>query len=220
MIDQVNYVIIILSQNEVTLFLSQTTLPSCLTLLLRYLIVTLQSCSYRFLSFFLTLLFVLQWLSLHWKIGILIMLLSQFPWTILKPQKAIPLFIAQLMTILMLIGTVYLRDVSWEDIFRFSASAAATKFCKWVQVGIEVYIPHRKCEVTFHLLPWFSATYAAAISLRNHFFCLDQENKSFTSKVEFGQVNNRSKRVFEECITCQKLGSRIADSVFNKGTIH
>ena len=38
----------------------------------------------------------------------------------------------------------HLRDVPWEDIFKFGASAAATEFCQWVQVGIDVYIPHRK----------------------------------------------------------------------------
>ena len=35
----------------------------------------------------------------------------------------------------------HLRDVPWEDIFKLSASAAASEFCKWVQVGIDVYIP-------------------------------------------------------------------------------
>ena len=38
----------------------------------------------------------------------------------------------------------HLRDVPWDDIFKLGASAAATKFCEWVQVGIDVYIPHRK----------------------------------------------------------------------------
>ena len=36
----------------------------------------------------------------------------------------------------------HLRDVPWEDIFKLSASAAANEFCEWVQVGIDVYIPH------------------------------------------------------------------------------
>ena len=36
-----------------------------------------------------------------------------------------------------------LRDVPWEDIFKLGASAAASEFCEWVQVGIYVYIPHR-----------------------------------------------------------------------------
>ena len=35
-----------------------------------------------------------------------------------------------------------LRDVPWEDIFKLSASAAASEFCEWVQVGIDVYILH------------------------------------------------------------------------------
>ena len=37
----------------------------------------------------------------------------------------------------------YLRDVPWEDIFKLSASGAASEFCEWVQVGIDVCIPHR-----------------------------------------------------------------------------
>ena len=34
----------------------------------------------------------------------------------------------------------HLRDVPWEDIFKLSASVAASEFCEWVQVGIDVYI--------------------------------------------------------------------------------
>ena len=34
----------------------------------------------------------------------------------------------------------HLRDVPWKDIFKPSASAAASEFCEWVQVGIDVYI--------------------------------------------------------------------------------
>ena len=41
----------------------------------------------------------------------------------------------------------HLRDVPWEDIFELSASAAAREFCEWVQVGIDVYIPHTKYQV-------------------------------------------------------------------------
>ena len=37
----------------------------------------------------------------------------------------------------------HLRDVPWEDILKLGASAAASEFCGWVQVGIDVYIPHR-----------------------------------------------------------------------------
>ena len=54
----------------------------------------------------------------------------------------------------------HLRDVPWKDIFKLSASAAASEFCEWVQVGIDVYI--------------FSAACVAAIIHRNHFFHLYQ----------------------------------------------
>ena len=36
----------------------------------------------------------------------------------------------------------HFRDVPWEDIFKLGASAVSSEFCDWVQVGIDVYIPH------------------------------------------------------------------------------
>ena len=127
----------------------------------------------------------------------------------------------------------HLRDVPWDDIFKLSAAVAATasKFCEWVQVGIDVYIPHRKYHVKSHSSLWFSAASAAAIVHRNHFFHLYQQNKSFQSKVKFIPASNRCKRVLaaaklayatktKDSITSQKLGSRdfwrIANSVLNK----
>ena len=41
----------------------------------------------------------------------------------------------------------HLRDVPWGDIFKLSASAAASEFCDWVQVGTDSYNPHRKNQV-------------------------------------------------------------------------
>ena len=126
----------------------------------------------------------------------------------------------------------HLRDVPWEDIFKLSASAAASEFCEWVQVGIDLYIPHRKYQVKPHSSPWFSAACAAAIVHRNHFFRLYQRETSSDSKVKFRQASNRCKRVLDaaklayankakESITSQKRGSRdfwqIANSVLNKG---
>ena len=67
------------------------------------------------------------------------------------------------MTILVPIGT-------GQDIFKLSASAAASEFCELVLVGIDVYIPHRKYQVKPHSSPWFSAGSTAAIVYRNHFF--------------------------------------------------
>ena len=125
----------------------------------------------------------------------------------------------------------HLRDVPWENIFKLGASTAASEFCEWVQVGIDVYIPHRKYQIKPHSSPWLSAACAAAIVHRNNFFRLYQQNKSSESKVKFRQASNRCKRVLEaaklayatktESITSQKLGSRdfwrIANSVLNKG---
>ena len=123
----------------------------------------------------------------------------------------------------------HLRDVPWEDIFKRGASAPASEFCEWVQVGIDVYIPHRKYQFKPHSSPWFCA---AAIVHRNHFFHLYQREKSSDSKVKFRQASNRCKRVLEaaklayanktkESITSQKRASRdfwrIANSVHNKG---
>ena len=90
----------------------------------------------------------------------------------------------------------HLRDVPWEDIFKLGVSAAASEFCEWILVGIDVYIPHRKYQVKPHPSPWFS-TCAAAIVHRNHFFRLYQREKSSVSKVKFRQVSSRCKRVLE-----------------------
>ena len=125
-----------------------------------------------------------------------------------------------------------MRDVLWEDIFKLGASTAASEFCEWFHVGIDVYIPHRKYQVKPHSSPWFSAAFAAAIVHRNYFFRLYQREKSSDSKVKFRQASNRCKKVLEavkpayanrtkEFFTSQKLGSRdfwqIANSVPNKG---
>ena len=115
--------------------------------------------------------------------------------------------------------------------FKLSASTAASEFCEWVQVGIDVYIPHRKYQVKHHSSPWFSAACATVIVHRNHFFRFYKQNKSSESKAKFRQDSNRCKRVLEvaklayatktkEYITSQKLGSwdvwPIANSVLNE----
>ena len=125
----------------------------------------------------------------------------------------------------------HVRDVPWEAIFNLSATAAS-EICEWVQVGIDVYIPHCKYQVKPHSSPWFSAAFVAAIVHRNHFFCLNQKDKSSDFKLKFRQASNCCKKVLEiaklvyanktkESITSQKLGSwdfwGIADSVLNKG---
>ena len=111
-----------------------------------------------------------------------------------------------------------MRNVQWDYIFKLSVSAAASEFCEWVQVGINVYIPHSKYQVKPHSAPRFSATCAAAIVHRNHFFRLCQQNQSSESKIKFRQASNRFKSVPEtaklayanktkESITSPQLGS-------------
>ena len=113
----------------------------------------------------------------------------------------------------------HLRDVPSDDIFKLGSSAAASEFCEWVHVGIDVFIPHRKYQVKPHSSPWFSTACAAAIVHRNHFFRFYQKGKFSDSKVKFRQASNRWKMVLEaaklayanktkESITSQKLGSR------------
>ena len=91
----------------------------------------------------------------------------------------------------------HLRDVPWENIFKPSASVAASEFCDLVQVGIDVYIPHCKYQVKLYSSPWLSAACAAAIVHRNHIFCLHQLNKSPKSKLKSRKASNSCKRVLE-----------------------
>ena len=44
----------------------------------------------------------------------------------------------------------HLRDVLWKNIFKLGASAAVSEFFEWVQVGIDVYIPHHKYQIKPH----------------------------------------------------------------------
>ena len=121
--------------NSVLIFLSQTTLLRWLTLLLGSQIAIFTNVLFWNYFFLLALVFVPQSLSLHW--GIVIMLLSQFPLTFHQIPNGIP----------------HLKDVTWEDIFKLSASCS--EFYEQVQVGIGVYIPHSKYKVEPHSSPWF-----------------------------------------------------------------
>ena len=90
-----------------------------------------------------------------------------------------------------------MRYIPRDDIFKLSASATASEFCEWVQIGIDVYISHRKYQVKPYSSPWFSTACAASIVHRNHFFGLYRKGKSSESKVKFRQNSNRCKRVLE-----------------------
>ena len=111
-----------------------------------------------------------------------------------------------------------LRDVPWEDIFKLSASAAASEFCEWVQVGIDVYIPHRKYQVKPHSSPWFSAACAATIVHRNQFFVCANRIILLNLKVSsdglvilakwFLKLPNLHMLIKQESVTFQKLDSQ------------
>ena len=81
----------------------------------------------------------------------------------------------------------HLRDVTWEDIFKLSASAAASEFCEWVEVGIDVYIPHCKYQVKplIHLHGFQLLVQLPGSPLKSLFSFLYQQNKSSESKVKF-----------------------------------
>ena len=63
--------------------------------------------------------------------------LSASAW--INPWNGMPRFIAQLRNIFVPIWTVFviIWVVPWEDIFKLSVSAAS-EFCEWIQVGIDV----------------------------------------------------------------------------------
>ena len=98
------------------------------------------------------LVFVLQWLSLHWEILIMLSSVSiNFP----KLKRR---WLFHCMTYDYSCADWdglcdYLRDVPWEEIFKLDTSAAVCEFCVWVQVGIDVYIPHHKYQVKPHSSP-------------------------------------------------------------------
>ena len=91
--------------NSVIIFQSGMTLLRWLTFLLGSQTVILTVLLFWTYFFLLMLVFILQWLSLHWEM--MIMLLSQFPLTFHHIHNKMPGFIALLMTILELIGTVF-----------------------------------------------------------------------------------------------------------------
>ena len=136
------------------------TLPTWLTFLLGSLTVILTFLVFWIYLFLLMLVFVLHWLLFHWEI--LIMLRSQFPLTFRQTQNRIPHNNLRGLH-------DHLGDLPCVDIFKVTANAAASGFCEWVQVEIDVYIPHHKYQVKSHSSPRFSATCAAAIVDRDHF---------------------------------------------------
>ena len=101
--------------NSVINDLISNDLLKCSAFLLKFQTLILTVLLFWIYLFLLTIVFVLQWLSLHCEIPN--MLLSQFPLTFHHIHNGMPYFIALLMIILVLIGMVcdHLRDIPWED---------------------------------------------------------------------------------------------------------
>ena len=127
--------------NFVIIFLTRITLLRWLTFLFGSLIVTVTIPHYWICFLFLTLEFVLQWLS-FWRFWLCCCI--SFHWLSFEP-----FFILLLMTILMLIGKIF-KNI-WEI---FHETAACTEFCERVQVGIDDYVPHYKYQVKPYSSPW------------------------------------------------------------------
>ena len=89
--------------------ISQMTFLRWLTFLLGSLTVKPTILFFWIYLFLLTLVFVLQWPFLKWEI---LVMLSQFPLTFYQTQNERPCFMAQLMTIFVIIGTVFV--IIWE----------------------------------------------------------------------------------------------------------
>ena len=88
-----------------------------------------------------------------------------------------------------------------EDIFKLGASAAGSEFCEWFQVGIDAYIPHRKCKSSESKVKFRQAS---------------NRSKRVLEPAKLTYANKT-----KDSITSQKLGTRdfwrIANSVLKKG---
>ena len=124
--------------NSVIILLSQMTLLRWLTFLIRSQTVILVVLPFWIYLFLVMLVFVLQQLSLHWEILISVSIESPSS----SQQDSLFHHIAYHYS--RLIGMVFM--IIWEmfhgRISKLAASAAASELCEWVQVGIDVYIPH------------------------------------------------------------------------------
>ena len=92
----------------------------------------------------------------------------------------------------------HLRDIPWNNIYKYGAPRAVSEFSEWLQVSIDTYIPNCKYQVKPHSSPWFSPSCAAAIAQRNRFFHFYQRDKLAGYKALFRQASsNCCKRVIE-----------------------
>ena len=144
------------------------------------------------------LVFFLQWLSLHWKI--LVMLLHQFPLTFHHIHNGIPIFTALLISFLMLIATVFM--IIWEMFYEsISLNSVLLLLLANFVSGFRLELMYisliESIRSSLIHLHGFQLLVLKIEIYRNHFFCLCQKDKFSESKVKFRQASNRFKRVLE-----------------------
>ena len=91
----------------------------------------------------------------------------------------------------------FLRDAPLDNFFSLSADNCAAEVTKWIQSGIESFVPHQRFQVKLHSSPWFSAACAAAISHCNHFFRQYCRNKTPENKRFFSTARNHCRKVLD-----------------------
>ena len=148
-------------------------------------------------------------------------MLSQFLLTFHQTQSRMPHFIAQLVAILEGTGAVFV--IIWEMSHgRISLNSVLLVFLMNFVSGQRLesmyisLIVSIRSSLTISMV--FSCFYCCHSSWKS--LCLQQQNKSFESKIKFKQNSNHSKSVVEaakvvftnktkESIVSQKLGSRV-----------
>ena len=145
----------------------------------------------------LMLVFVLQMLSFNWKI--LIMLMSQFPLTFHHIHNGMPCFISQLMTILVMIGIVFMIILGMFHERIYVNSVLLLLPVNFVS-GVRLKQENLSSKVSGQasvIFMFFSCLCCCHSSQKSLFFFLYQKYKSSESKEKFRHASSRCERVLE-----------------------
>ena len=179
----------------------------------------------------LMLVFVLQMLSFNWKI--LIMLMSQFPLTFHHIHNGMPCFISQLMTILVMIGMVFMIILGMFH-ERISVNSVLLLLPVNFVSGVRLKQENLSSKVSGQasvIFMFFSCLCCCHSSQKSLFFvCTKSINLLNLKKSSdmlvvvvkgFLKLPNLHVLIKQESISSQKLSSwdfwRIANSILNKG---
>ena len=182
--------------NSVIIFLFQMTLLRWLTFLLGSQTEILIVLLFWIYIFLLTLVFVLQWLFLHWEI--LIMLLSQPPLTFHQIHNRTPHFTAQLMTIFDWDGFHdHLRDVTSKDMLLLLLLVNFVSVFMLDLMYISLIENIRSCHTHLHAF-WLLVLLPQLIEI-TFFVCTKRINLLILNE-KFIQASNCCERVLEACM--------------------